>query len=116
MIALRWVLGLILAVLTGGFIVLTIVASGFRKSFGASEINPLIQLLPIVAMLVLLVGLIAPANRTLMHVGAVCAIALIGFCVWLVVTDYSSVLWFALIYLAVWLHFYWRAVHPLPVP
>ena len=112
MIALRWVLGLVLVGLGSGFFILAMVANGFRKSFGASELNPLIPILPVAAMLVMLAGLIAPSNRMLMHVGAACAVGLIGFCVWQIVTDYGAVLWFALAYLAVWLYFYWHTVHP----
>lgn len=70
MVALRWVMGLILVGMGTGFFILTMVSNGFRKSFGASEINPLLLILPIAAMLILLAGLIAPSNRVLLHVGA----------------------------------------------
>lgn len=103
-------LGLVLAALGGGFFFLTMVASGFRKSFGASTINPLIQVLPIAAMLVLLAGLIAPSNRMLLHVGAACAVALIGFCVWQMISESAIVVWIGVFYLVVWLYFYWRTV------
>lgn len=108
MIALRWTLGLILAGLGGGFIVLSIVASGFRKSFGASPVNPLITILPVVAMIVLLAGLVWPANRALMHTGAIAALALIAFCVYLMISGSAVVVWFGVFYLAAWLWFYWK--------
>ncbi|MEP6781000.1 MAG: hypothetical protein ABJC26_13980, partial [Gemmatimonadaceae bacterium] len=73
MTALRWTLGVILAVLAGGFVVLSAVAGGFRKSFGASDTNPIITILPLVAAAVLLVGLIMPSNKALLHAGAVAA-------------------------------------------
>jgi len=116
LIALRWALGLILAGIGGGFFVLTMVASGFRKSFGASEINPLLQILPIAAMLVLLAGLIAPSNRILLHIGAVCAVAIMGYCVWVMLYESAQVVWVGLIYMAGWLYFYWRSAYPLTPP
>lgn len=110
MIALRWALGLILAGLGGGFIVLSIVASGFRKSFGASPVNSLVTVLPVVAMIVLLAGLAWPANRTLMHAGAIAAVSLIGFCVYLMISESAVVVWLGVFYLAAWLWFYWKTV------
>ena len=110
MIALRWILGLVLAGLGGGFIVLSIVASGFRKSFGASPVNPLTTILPVVAMIVLLAGLVWPANRTLMHTGAVAALALIALCVYLMISESAVVVWFGVFYLVGWLWFYWKTV------
>ncbi len=115
-IALRWTLGLIIVVLGGGFFVLTTVASGFRKSFGASELNPLLQIVPIAAMLVLLAGVIAPSNRILLHVGAVCAVAMMGYCIWTMIFESAEVVWLGLIYMAVWLYFYWRSIGSATTP
>jgi len=107
--ALRWILGGLIVLLGGGFIVLNLVAGGFRKSFGASEVNPLITLLPLVAMALLLAGLIFPASKPLLHAGAVAAVALIVFCVWQFIAESATVVWFAIAYLLVWLAFYWCA-------
>ncbi|MEP6835302.1 MAG: hypothetical protein ABJB74_18095 [Gemmatimonas sp.] len=115
MIALRWVLGLLLGGMGGGFFVLTLVANGFRKSFGASEINPLLRVIPLAGMLVLLAGLVAPSNRPLLHVGAACAVAMMGYCLWTMVTESADVVWIGLIYGAVWLYFYWRTISAVVV-
>ena len=106
-------MGLILVGLGGGFLLLTMVANGFRKSFGSSEMNPLIQILPIAAMVILLAGLMTPSSKLLLHIGAVAAIGLIGFCVWNMVYEAATSLGFAVLYLLVWLYFYWRTIHPL---
>ena len=103
-------MGLVLGGLGTGFFILTMVANGFRKSFGSSELNPVWRILPIAAMLVLLAGLIVPANRILLHIGAVCAVAIIGYCIWVMVYESGEVVWLALIYMLLWLYFYWRTV------
>ena len=112
MLALRWVLGLLLGGIGGGFLLLMVVGSGFRKSFGASEISPMLQLLPIAAMVVLFAGLIAPSNRLLLHIGAASAVAVMGYCVWAIIYESATVLWLVLVYLVMWLYFYWRSVNP----
>lgn len=112
MLAYRWLLGLILAGLGGAFVVLSIVASGFRKSFTGTGANPLTTIVPVAAMLILLGGLIAPGNRTLLHVGATAALGLLGFCVWLMFSEKAvSVLW-GVLYLLAWLYFYWKTGAP----
>lgn len=75
-------MGLIPTGLGSGFLILTMVTNGFRKSFGASEMTPLVQILPIAAMAILLAGLIPLSSRLLLHIGAAAALGLIGFCVW----------------------------------
>ena len=110
MLAFRWLLGLLLVGLGGAFTVLSIVASGFRKSFGASPNSPLLTVLPLAAMLLLLAGLMAPGNRLLLHAGAIAAVALIAFCVWMMIAESAVVVWFGVMYLAGWLYFYWRSV------
>ena len=90
-------------------VVLMIVAGGFRKSFGASPVNPFWQLLPFIAMAVLLAALIAPANRLLLHAGALAALALTAFCLWQLIAESATITWVGIAYLLVWLFFYWRA-------
>ena len=109
MIALRWILGLIIVLLGAGFVVLSIVAGGFRRSFGASDRNPLITIAPLAAMVLLLAGLILPSIRPLLHAGAVAAVALIVFCVWQSIAEAATVTWFGVAYLVAWLAFYWFA-------
>jgi hypothetical protein len=106
---LRWILGLIIALLGGGYVILLVVSNGLRKSFGASETNPLLVVLPLVAVAVLAAALVWPANRTLLHIAAIAAVGLIGFCVWQMISESVTVLWFGIIYLVAWLVFYWQA-------
>jgi hypothetical protein len=112
MLAYRWILGLILGGLGGAFIVLSIVASGFRKSFGASPKSPLITVLPLAAMLLLLIGLIVPGNRTWLHAGAIAAVGLIAFCIWLMITEPAPEILWGVLYLVAWLYFYWQTGAP----
>lgn len=110
---LRWTLAILLGGLGAGFLFLIMVANGFRKSFGSSAINPVLVALPFVAAAVLLAALISPTNRLLLNVAAVLAVGLIGLCVWQLVADAATVMWWAIAYLLLWLYFYWRTVHPL---
>jgi len=114
MITLRWILGAVIVLLISGYLFLFMVASGFRKSFGASEIHPLLAILPVAAAGLLLAGLLLPANKPLLHVAAVAAVGLIGFCVWMLIREAATVLWFGIFYLCVWLVYYGLAAwsHP----
>ena len=107
--ALRWILGIVILLLGGGYLFLFMISNGFRKSFGASENNPLLAILPLASVLILLAGLVWPANRTLLHLGAAAAVGLIGFCVWQIFLDYAAVLWLGILFLLLWLVFYWSA-------
>ncbi|MEP6764895.1 MAG: hypothetical protein ABJB66_11315 [Gemmatimonadaceae bacterium] len=109
MTALRWTLGIIITVLAGGFVMLSVVAGGFRKSFGASDTNPLVTMLPLLAAAVLLAGLIVPSHKPLLHAGAVAAVGLISFCVWQMIAESATVTWLGIAYLIAWLVFYYRA-------
>ena len=113
MTVLRWTLGLLLGGLGAGFLFLITVANGFRKSFGSSAINPALVALPFVAAAVLLAALISPSNRLLLNVAAILAVGLIGLCIWQLVVDSATVMWWAIFYLLLWLYFYWRTVNPL---
>jgi len=114
MTALRWTLGLIIVFLGGGFVVLSIVAGGFRRSFGASDVNPLVTILPLAAMALLLAALVLPAHRTLLHIAAGAAVVLVGFCLWFLIKESGTVMWWGLAYLAAWLVFYWGAAWRQP--
>jgi phosphatidylglycerophosphate synthase len=112
MTTLRWILGSILVLAGGGFIFLSVVGGGFRKSFGASPINPLITFAPMLAMLLMLLALIFPANKMLLQAAAVAAVTLAGLCIWQMVTKSGADLAIALLYLAAWLVFYWQSAWP----
>lgn len=109
MLTLRWILGLIALVLGGGCSVLVIVSNGFRRSFGASENNPLLMILPFVAMGLLFTSLIWPSHRWLLHAAALAAVGLAGFCVWQMVSEAATSLGFAIVYLLAWFVFYWHS-------
>lgn len=116
MTVLRWALGLLLGALGAGFLVLITVANGFRKSFGSSPISPLLVALPFAAAAVLLAALIAPTNRQLLNVAAVLALGLIGLCIWQLIAESATVMFWAIAYLLLWLYFYWRTVNPATSP
>lgn len=109
---LRWFLGLILVVVGGGFAALSVIGSGFRKSFGASPASTLVTVVPVIAILLLLAGLISPANRILLHAGAIAAIVMIGVCVWFIFSESAPSLWLAVCCLIGWLYFYWATGAP----
>lgn len=111
---LRWILGIVGVLLSGGLLALFVASTGFRRSFGASENNPLLAILPIAALGLLSAALVWPLNRTLLHVGAMAAVALVVFCVWQIISEAATVLWFALIYLALWFVFYGSKVWATP--
>ena len=106
---LRWILGSIALALGGGFVFLVIISNAFRRSFGASPNGALLLILPLVALGVLLAALLFPACKPLLHVAAVAAVGLVGFCIWQMVAESATVLWLALLYLAAWFAFYWLA-------
>ncbi len=106
MMAARWLLGSLLVLFGGGFVVLSPVAGGFRRSFGASELNPLITILPLVALGLLLAALIVPGNRGRLHAGARAAVLLIGFCLWQIIRESATICFLVMVYLTAWLGFH----------
>ena len=109
MTALRWILGLIAAFFGGGFVFLVVLSNAFRKSFGASEHGPLFIGLPVVGIGLLLAAILFPASKPLLHIAAVAALSLIGFCLWQIFAHGEIPLWFAVVYLVAWFIYYWLA-------
>jgi hypothetical protein len=109
MLALRWILGLTIGFLGGGYLFLFLVSNGFRSSFGGSKNNPLLAILPLLAAGLLLASVIFPAQKTLLHLAAVAAVGIVGFCVWQMISESAVVVWFGIIYVGVWFIFYWHA-------
>lgn len=105
--ALRWTLGLNTAFFGGGYLFLFLVSNGFRRSFGASEDNPLLMILPLAATALLLGSVLFPAQKALLHIAAVTAVALVAFCIGALIKESATVMWFALLYFAAWFIFYW---------
>jgi hypothetical protein len=110
MLTLRWILGLILVVCAGGFVALNIIGGGFRRSFGASDTNPLLFILPMLALALMFIALVAPASKPLLHAAAVAAGVLAAFCVWAIFAQNAREMWFAVGYLGLWFLFYYRAL------
>lgn len=106
---LRIVLGTILVLVGVGFTALVVFGRGFRSGFGASDVHPLVVLLPYAGMALLLAGLIFAGHRPLLHVAAIAAVGLVGYCVWQIVSESATILWFGLIFLALWFVFYAHA-------
>lgn len=112
MLAFRWILGLCAVGLGGGFVFLVLVGNAMRRSFGASPKGPYVPTLPVLAILLLLAGLIAPQCRPLLHTAAVAAACLCAFCLWQIVADAAVVLWYGVAYLALWFVFYAQSLLP----
>ena len=79
--ALRWLLGIIAALLGGGWLLLALWGQSFRRSFGASDLGPLVVIAVPALMLLVLAAVLWPGQRGLLHVTsaamAVAAIALV---------------------------------------
>jgi hypothetical protein len=105
--ALRWSLAFATALVTIGFVVLLVLADGFRRSFGASENGPLLIGLPLTAMLLFLASLLLPGQRMLLHVAAALALALAGCSVW-VLRESVFVGTMGLLYSGLWWVWYWH--------
>ncbi|MBZ0151521.1 MAG: hypothetical protein IT456_25270 [Planctomycetes bacterium] len=115
MLALRWIMGSILVFLGGGFACLVMVSNGFRRSLGASPVHVLFVALPMIGMALLLAALIAPTHRALLHVAAGAAVLLVGFAIWQLIAEAAVVMWWGLLYLAVWFAFYVQALKATPL-
>ena len=109
MTALRWFLGITLSLLLGGYLFLFMVSNSFRRSFGASANNPLLAILPIAFGLLLLAGIIWPANRILMHIAAGAAVGWLGFCIYEMIKEGAPSILLGILYGILWLVFYWLA-------
>lgn len=101
----RWILGGIAATVGVGWTLLAVLGDSFRRSFGASGVGPLVMALPPAGALLLLLPLLLPGQRGLLHLGAVTA-ALVA--VWGAWTLRESVVvgLAALCYAAAWLLHY----------
>jgi len=106
---LSWILGTIAVVFAGGFVILVLLGNAFRKSFGASEHGPLFIGLPVVGIVLLFAAILFPASKPLLHLAAIAALGLVGFCVWQIFAQGETPLWFAMIYLTAWFSYYWLA-------
>ncbi|MFO1459418.1 MAG: hypothetical protein U1G08_08405 [Verrucomicrobiota bacterium] len=107
--ALRWILGLATAGAGLGWVLLSVVGGGFRRSFGASDVPWVVAGAPVVVAAILLAGLLFPGHRGLLHAGAVLAVLILGVCA----MHPSGLGGLGIAYFGLWLVFYylaaWRA-------
>jgi hypothetical protein len=106
---LRWVLGITTGVLLVGWILLEVVAGGFRRSFGASPTAPLVTIGPASVMVLILTSVIWPHHRGLLHLTA----AVVALCVlasfW-IMRESPGTGFMAILYMGTWLVYYWLAL------
>ena len=107
--ALRWILGLATAGAGLGWVLLSVIGGGFRKSFGASEASVVVVGAPLVVAGLLLAGLLFPGHRGWLHAGAVVSVVILGICV----LNPAGLGGLGIVYFGLWLVFYalaaWRS-------
>lgn len=104
---LRWFLAASTTLAMIGFVVLLIIADGFRRSFGASENGPLVAILPLTVMMLFLGALLWPEQRALRHVAAIMSLILVGLSIW-VLQESFFIGFLGLIYSVLWGLWYWQ--------
>jgi phosphatidylglycerophosphate synthase len=109
---LRWTLGVVTSLALAGFLALMFVAGGFRRSFGASETSPLLVALPFLAGVLIVLSLMLPERRMLLHAVAAIVVALMVGCVYLARKEPSTAT-VGLAYAVAWLWYYYRTMRPL---
>ena len=108
MIALRWTLGLVTAVVGAGLVAISVIGGGFRRSFGASD-SPLMTIIIVTVVGLILASLVWPNSRILMHIVAALMIAGCVGCAFIARESMSTAIIGAL-YALVWLSFYYGTV------
>jgi hypothetical protein len=107
-LGLRWVLGVVAAIAGALALAVLVIGGNFRSSFGASDSNPLVTLLPMLGIGVVLASVVWPQSRPLLHVAAAVVVAVAGLAAYLARREPNFATCLAL-YAAAWLWFYWRA-------
>lgn len=79
----RWLLGGIAGLVGAGWVALALLGDSFRRSFGASGTGALVIALPPVAALLLLLPLLLPGHRGLLHLGAAVATVVVLWGAWI---------------------------------
>lgn len=101
MMAARWLLGGTLVLFGGGFVVLSLIAGGFRRSFGTSELKPQTTILPLVAVGLLRAALIIPGNSAYSTRAPAQR-----FCFWQIIDESAATCCLGIVYWAAWMGFY----------
>lgn len=103
--ALRWTLGIVSGVVGIGWVVLGVFGNSFRASFGASAVDGITRLGPLIVMALVLASVVGPGNRVLLHVTAVVvAAACVGGA--MVMRESAFVGTLCLLYCTAWFCFY----------
>jgi hypothetical protein len=109
MTSFRWLFGLLTAILLAGWITLAVIGGNFRRSFGASSTGPLLTLVPALFLALILVSMLWPGQRTLLHITAAgAALALLGAMAIFRETATTAILIAG--YLVCWLAWYWNII------
>ena len=109
MVAFRWVFGIVTAIMLAGWIALAVLGGNFRRAFGASPVAPLVTILPVLLMVLVLITLLWPGHRPLLH--ATAALAVLGLIASATIVRESAATGvLAAGYLVCWLVYYWLAL------
>ena len=116
----RWLLAVLTLLAAIGWVALGLLGDGFRRSFGASGNHPLKLALPPLIGLLLLLGLLFPAQRGVVMAGAAAACVLLVASLWLL-RESAVAGTIGAGYAVAWLSCAWWALRPAtdgtpPVP
>ena len=109
MTALRWILGLVTALMTAGWLVLIVLGDSFRRSFGASPVEAATAGVPLLVFLLVLGTVLRPSTRWLLHVTAV-ALAAVAIACLGVLRESVPTAMTCLVFCALWFLYYRRAL------
>lgn len=110
---LRWLLGVGAALAGSGWVALALVGDGFRRSFGASSVDVATIAAPPVVFLLVLLSVVFPANRGLLHATA-SVLGLSSVALLLVARESVFVAGVGLAFVVLWFAFYRQALAVTP--
>jgi hypothetical protein len=102
----RSVLMFLTVLLVAGWVSLSILASSFRRSFGASPTGPMVTLLPLALALLIWLSLQANASRLLLHSTAAAIAGIILFILWSAGGKMDPSIYLLLGYFGLWFVYY----------
>ena len=115
MAALRWTLIVVTALAGAGWILLALWADSFRRSFGASSVDAVTAVLPLVFLALILAALLLPEMKWLQHLAAVSVATVAVACV-VLMAETVFVGTVGLLYTGLWLLYYWHSVWAVAAP
>ena len=108
---LRWTLGILTLIATGGWVTLAIIGGGFRRSFGASDNGQWMIVVPVLVAALVIASLLAPERRALLHGVAVIMVLLMIGCL-VIARETAFVATLGIVYALGWLTYYYRVLRP----